>query len=293
MKDWLRILAASLLLLPAGAAAQRPLRVYISVDMEGIGGVGTSAMTSPAGKDYATARRLMTDEINAVVAAIFAGGPAAVLVNDSHGDHQNAIHTDLDPRVLYTQGALKPWGMVEGLDSTFDAVILLGAHARAGTPNGFLAHTGTGSVKGLWLNDIEVGEGELNAAFAGAMGVPVVLAAGDSVFAAQFAASVPALTVTTKVAVTPGAATLQHPEAVRRALAEATRRALDGVAAARPFVISEPVRVRLRLDDVTTPQLLEAIPGVRRADGYTVAFTAPTMREAYRLIRFMYRFVST
>ena len=52
-------------------------------------------------------------------------------------------------------------------------VILLGAHARAGTPNGFLAHTGTGAVKGLWLNDIEVGEGELNAAFPGDMGVPV------------------------------------------------------------------------------------------------------------------------
>ncbi len=55
---------------------QQPVKVFISVDMEGIGGIGTSAMTSATGKDYATGRRLMTDEVNAVVAAIFARGPA-------------------------------------------------------------------------------------------------------------------------------------------------------------------------------------------------------------------------
>ncbi|HLU26150.1 MAG TPA: M55 family metallopeptidase, partial [Longimicrobiales bacterium] len=54
-----------------------------------------------------------------------------------------------------------------------------GPHGRAGAAHGFLAHTGSGAVKGLWLNDVEAGEGELNAAYAGALGVPVVLAAGD------------------------------------------------------------------------------------------------------------------
>ena len=52
------------------------------------------------------------------------------------------------------------------------------------------------------------------------------------------------------------------------------------------------VSVRLRLADVTTPEILEAIPGVRQVDGFTVEFTAPDMRAAYRLIRLMYKFVS-
>jgi len=275
------------------AAAQRPLRIFISVDMEGIGGIGTGAMTSPNGKDYATARRLMTEEVNAVVAAIFEHGPAEIVVNDSHGDMQNLLHTELDPRVTYIQGAVKPVGMVAGLDSTFDAAIFLGYHARAGTARGFLAHTGSGAVKGLWLNDIEVGEGELNAAYAGALGVPVILAAGDSAFVAQFSAHVPtAELVVTKVAVTPASARLRHPEAVRADLAAATRRALQRLDRARPFVVGSPVQVRLRLADVTTPQILEAIPGVRQVDGYTVEFTADSMDRAYRLIRLMYRFVS-
>ena len=279
--------------LATGAAAQRPRKIFISVDMEGIGGIGTGAMTSPTGKDYATGRRLMTDEVNAVVTAIFEAGPAEVLVNDSHGDMQNLLHTELDRRVTYIQGAVKPLGMVQGLDSTYDAAIFLGYHARAGTAGGFLAHTGTGAVKGLWLGDMESGEGDLNAAYAGALGVPVIVAAGDSVFAAQFGRTAPgAEIVATKVAETPQSARLLHPQVVRERLAAATKRALGRLGSAKPLKIATPVRVRLRLSDTTIPALLEAIPGVRQIDGFTVEFTAPGMREAYRLIRLMYRYVS-
>jgi D-amino peptidase len=124
---------AGLFVASPGAAQQRPLRVFISVDMEGIAGIGTPAMTSSSGKDYATGRRLATDEVNAVIRGIFAHGPADIVVNDSHGDHQNLLHTELDPRVVYIQGSIKPLGMVAGLDSTFDAAIFVGYHARAGT----------------------------------------------------------------------------------------------------------------------------------------------------------------
>jgi D-amino peptidase len=283
---------AGLFVASPGAAQQRPLRVFISVDMEGIAGIGTPAMTSSSGKDYATGRRLATDEVNAVIRGIFAHGPADIVVNDSHGDHQNLLHTELDPRVVYIQGSIKPLGMVAGLDSTFDAAIFVGYHARAGTAGGFLAHTGSGAVKGLWINDIEVGEGGMNAAFAGSMNVPVILASGDSVFTEQFASLLPTRTVSTKVALTPSAARLVHPTVIHERLAAAATEALADLPAARAWRVGSPVRVRLRLADVTTPQILEAVPGVRQVDGFTVEFTASTMDEAYRLIRLMYRFVS-
>src|SRR5215218_4814072 len=88
----------------------KPVKIFISVDMEGIGGIGTSAMTSTGGKDYDTGRKLMTNEVNAVVAAIFESGPATIIVNDSHGDMQNLLHTQLDPRVEYIQSNIKPLG---------------------------------------------------------------------------------------------------------------------------------------------------------------------------------------
>ena len=82
-------------------APQNALKIFISVDMEGIGGIGTGEMTRLGGKDYETGRRLMTEEVNAVVKAIFEHGRSEILVNDSHGDMQNLIHQDLDPRVTY------------------------------------------------------------------------------------------------------------------------------------------------------------------------------------------------
>jgi D-amino peptidase len=68
-----------------------------------------------------------------MVEAIFKHGPANILVNDSHGDMQNLLHTQLDPRVRYLQSNIKPLGMVQGLDETYDAAIFIGYHARAGT----------------------------------------------------------------------------------------------------------------------------------------------------------------
>jgi D-amino peptidase len=276
----------------AAAPQPQPLKIFISVDMEGIGGIGTSAMTTATGKDYALGRRLMTDEVNTVIAAIKARGPAEILVNDSHGDMQNLLHTDLPRDVTYIQGAVKPVGMVAGLDSSFRAAIFVGYHSRAGTPQGFLAHTGTGSVKGLWLNDVEVGEGELNAAYAGALGVPVILASGDEAFVKQFTSTVPAVTVTTKTAITPQSAMLRHPSAVSDDLRAAVGKALDGLGSAKPWVLQPPIRVRLRLSDPTIPQVLTAIPGVTQVDGFTVAFTAEDMTRAYKMIRLMYRYVS-
>jgi D-amino peptidase len=272
-----------------GAAA----RIFISVDMEGIGGVGSPPMTSSSGKDYATARRLMTDEVNAVVEAILALGPAEILVNDSHGDHQNVLHTELDERVTYIQGAIKPLGMVQGLDETFDGLIFLGYHAKAGDPDGFLAHTGTGSVKGLWLNGIEVGEGGMNAAFAGMHGVPVILAAGDSAFAAEISAQMDTETVITKAAETPSAARLVHPAVVRAELRSAVERAMGRLAEGSftPFDVGSPVEIRMRFESTTHVDILQSIPGVSKVDGYTVMYSAADADEAYRLIRLMYRFV--
>ncbi len=292
---WLVVALLAWASVGAPAGGQQPVRIFVSVDLEGIGGIGTGAMTSTNGKDYATSRRLVTAEVNTVVGEIFAHDPGAeILVNDSHGDHQNVLHTELDPRVIYIQGAIKPLGMVQGLDATFDGVIFLGYHAKAGDPDGFLAHTGTGSVKGLWLNGVEVGEGGMNAAFAGGHGVPVILAAGDSAAAAELGALLKTETVTTKTAETPASARLIHPERVHALLREGVRRSLARLQAGdySPFDLGTPVRIRMRFASTTHVDILQSIPGMSKVDGFTVAYTAEDVDEAYRLIRFMYRFVS-
>jgi D-amino peptidase len=293
-KRFIYVLCLAVLLLPAGSifSQDNSLKIFISVDMEGIGGIGTGKMVrGTGGKDYALGRKLMTEEVNAVVTAIFAHGPAEILVNDSHGDMQNLLHTELDERVTYIQGNIKPLGMVQGLDESFDAAIFLGYHTRAGDPQGFLAHTGSGSVKGLWLNDVEVGEGGLNAAYAGEVGVPVILAAGDLDFAGEIEKLIGTNTVSTKEAISPQVAKLIHPDVVRERLAAATRKALNELESATLFDIGKPVRIRMRFASTTRVDVLQAIPGMSRIDGFTVAYTAKDMAEAYPLIRLMYKYV--
>ena len=283
------------LVIPVAADSQEQVKLFISVDLEGIGGVGSPLMTSSGGKDYGTSRRYLTEEVNSVVAAIFEHVPSAdILVNDSHGDHQNVLHGELDPRVSYIQGSIKPLGMVQGLDSSFDGAIFLGYHAKAGDPDGFLAHTGSGSVKGLWLNDVEVGEGGMNAAFAGSLGVPVILVSGDSAAAAELGQLLGSETVTTKTAETPSSARLLHPDVVRVMLRETTKTALDRLRSDgfSPLAIGSPVEIRMRFASTTHVDVLQSIPGMSKVDGYTVRYTARSMDEAYRLIRLMYRFVS-
>jgi D-amino peptidase len=277
------------------AEAQQPLKIFISVDMEGISGVGSPAMTSTGGKDYAIARRNMTRELNTVIGAILRREPdAEILVNDSHGDHQNVLHSDLNPAAQYIQGSIKPLGMVQGLDGSFDGAIFVGYHAKAGDPDGFLAHTGSGSVKGLWLNDVEVGEGGMNAAFAGSYGVPVILATGDSAATAELGTLLGSETVTTKTAESPSSARLLHPDVVMEMLDEATEVALDrlGRGEFEPFDVGNPVRIRMRFATTIHVDILQSIPGMSKVDGFTVLYTARNADEAYRLIRLMYRFVS-
>ncbi|UCC26720.1 MAG: M55 family metallopeptidase [Gemmatimonadales bacterium] len=267
-------------------------RIFISVDMEGIGGVGSPGMTSASGKDYGTARRLMTDELNTVIRALFDAGAGHVLVNDSHGDHQNVLHTELDPRAEYVQGSIKRLGMVAELDSSFDAAIFLGYHAMAGVGDAFLAHTGSGSVKGLWVNEVEVGEGGMNALYAGSVGVPVILASGDRAFGEEFTALTGAPVVVTKEALGSSAARLRSPESVRAELAARAGEALRSLPEARPLEVRQPVVTRIRFASTTRPYLLEAIPGVIRVDGSTVEFRSESMGEAYQMIRLAYRFIS-
>ena len=291
------VIAVALLAATSSGAAARThdsLKVFISVDMEGIGGIGTSAMTSAGSRGYELGQELMTEEVNTVAAAILEYGTAEILVNDSHGGMQNVLHTRLDPRVKYIQGNIKPLGMVQGLDSSFDAAIFIGYHARARTEGGFLAHTGSGSVKGLWLNGVEVGEGGMNAYYAGSHGVPVILAAGDLVFSKQFSKLVGpgTRTVTTKVGIGAQVARLDHTAAVRERLHDATLDALANLSSISPLVPDEPTVIRLRFATTTRADILQAIPNTRRVDGTTVEYTARNMTEGYMLIRLMYKYIS-
>jgi hypothetical protein len=81
----LMTIGVALLLLATGVCGQQKrLKVYISADMEGVGGVDTwQTQALPPGREYEKFRRLMTLEVNAAIAGAFEAGATEVLVSDS------------------------------------------------------------------------------------------------------------------------------------------------------------------------------------------------------------------
>jgi D-amino peptidase len=280
------------LLVEAAIADQPGKKVFISVDMEGISGISGSDQLSATGSEYNRSRKLMADDTNAAIRGARAGGATQIIVNDSHGSMRNLRLEDLDPSARLISHSFKRYGMVEGLDDTFDAVIFIGYHAQAGSPNGLFAHTGSGIVADVRVNGRSLGEGGLNTLVAGWYGVPVVLITGDNVAVEQVAAiATGARTVAVKRAINPRAVELRPIAEVHKEI-EATAR--EAVAAARRITPKrDPAyKVEVQLNDTLIPQIAEVLPGMRRPAPDTIAFDADTMPKAYALIRVLYRYIN-
>src|SRR5262249_53319110 len=178
----------------ATATAQqstKKLKVFISVDMEGVSGVVTNDQTSAGGADYNRFRRLMTEETNAAIDGAREAGATEIVVNDSHGSMRNLLIEELHAPAELISSNIKPMGMMQGIDSSFDAVIFVGYHAKAGSAVGVLAHTGSGAIADLRINGRSVGEAGMNILAAGVLGVPVVMITGDQEALAQARELVP------------------------------------------------------------------------------------------------------
>ena len=284
--------AAAAIVMSLPATAQQGRKVFISADMEGISGISASDQLSAAGAEYNRSRKMMADDVNAAIRGARAGGATTIVVNDSHGTMRNLRLEDLAPEVSLISHSFKKSGMMEGLDDTFDAVIFVGYHAKAGHPGGLFAHTGSGVVRDVRVNGTSMGEGGLNTLVAAWYGVPVVLVTGDDVAVKQVAEiATSARTVAVKRAINPRAVELRPFKDVH---ADIERAARDGVAAARKFPPrrESSYRVEVQFQDLAIPEVAESVPTMQRTAPDTIAFTQDTMPKALTLIRLLYRYIN-
>ncbi len=272
-------------------AQQKGFKVYISADMEGITGLVDNTQVSPTGRDYAYGRKLMTAEVNAAVAAAFEAGASEVLVNDSHWNQTNLQPDQLDRRAVLITGAPKPFGMMQGLDETFAAVIFIGYHAQASTTDGVLDHTfDDRSIRSVRLNGHEVGEYGLNAALAGHFGVPVVFISGDRAVTEQARAFIPGVeALAVKEGIGRTAARTMHPEMAREKIAAGIKAALVRRSQVAPVRPTRPVTIEIELTDSSQADSAMRVPGMKRVSGRVVSYTAPDMAVAYQVSRLVTR----
>jgi D-amino peptidase len=196
------------------------MKVFISIDMEGVSGLVRWADVITAGMDYQRNRRLMTLDANAAVAGAFDGGAEAVVVEENHGVEElcDLVLDEIDPRCRVVRGAGRPTATtMAALDASIGVVLLVGHHARAGSRPGIMAHTVSyEQFRAVRVGGRDCGEPELFAIRAGELGVPVGLIAGDQVACAQLRERAPwAETVEVKRALSNVAADVIPPARAR------------------------------------------------------------------------------
>ncbi|MGI5839616.1 MAG: M55 family metallopeptidase [bacterium] len=263
------------------------MKIFISADIEGIWGVVSRGHTSPDGKDYSRARKLMTQEVNWAVEETFKAGAERVIVNDSHGTMDNILIEELNPKAELISGAPKPLSMMEGIDETFDGALLIGYHPRAGTQTGIFDHTYAGRViAGVRVNGKPMGECGLNAGVAGCYGVPVIFAAGDNRLTAQVKEEIGDIeTVTVKETVTRYAARNLAQEVVRARYSEALARALNNTAKYPPVRYEGTVTIEIEFIQAIMADVCMNVPGVVRKGPKTVAVSSECYIEVHKLFR--------
>ncbi len=288
-----RLLLLSVLCAPPALAQNEGLRVFISVDMEGLSGIAHSEMTSAGGAEYARGRDLMMSDVNAAIQGALDAGATEILVNDSHGSMRNVRVEELLPPARLISHNSKPFGMMQGLDSSFDAVFFIGYHARAGNPDGLMAHTGSGaSIREIRVGGEPAGEGDMNAMLAAHHGVPVALATGDEAFVTELGERLTETAfVAVKRAIRRTTAELLHPEVTARLIREAATRALRAIPEPLPAPVA-PVEVEMQYTRPDLAEIVSLLPQIDRIAPDTIGFRVGDMAEAYAIIRVLYRNLS-
>lgn len=245
------------------------MRVFISVDMEGVAGVATLDQIIRGGTGYARAQALMTSETNAAIRGAFAGGASEVLVNDSHGTMDNLLHDQLDERARLVFGAPRPSCMVQGITPDDGLAVFVGYHAAAGGP-GVLSHTFSSNFTEVRLNGVPVSEAEVNGTYAASLGVPVGLVTGDDRICEVAAKAFPGVaTVAVKEAHGWSATDTVHPSVACGLIEEA----VAGVVAAGPVPpVTVPASWALEVDfaSVLAADHAMSLPGAERLTARTV-----------------------
>lgn len=285
----MKTLAFALLFAATTLSAQpRGLKIYISADMEGVAGVVTTEQLGPTGFEYAKARELMTEEVLAAIAAAREAGATEIVVSDSHGNFQNLLIDKLPEDVALVRGGPRPLSMMQGIDATFDAVLFIGYHSSTTNPAGVRAHTiSSARLADVRINGVSMPEAGINALVAAHFGVPVVMISGDDAAVAEAKKIIGDLEgAVVKESIGFHSAKTLTPEAARKRIGEAVRRALETRSRFRPMAVKNPVTLELRFKNYRPAEVLAWLPNVERADAHSVRFVGKDILEVVRFLAF-------
>jgi len=287
-----RVICLALLLLAFAVitkAQTRPLKIYISADMEGVVGVVTNEQLGPQGFEYARFREFMTQEVNAAIEGALAGGATQIVVSDSHGNGQNLLIEKLHKDVTLVRAWPRPLMMMQGIDETFAGAVFIGYHTGTTNSQGVRAHTmSSARLADVQLKGVSVSEAGINAAIAGHFNVPVIMISGDDAVVKE----TQTLLGDVEGAVVKWASGFHSartimPDASYQIIRDKVTKAVRRIKDFKPYKLSGPIQVDVRFKNYRPSEVLSYLSIVQRTDAHSIRFTGKDMIEVSKFLEFI------
>ncbi len=281
-------LVTVLMVWPA-AAQQRPPKVLVLYDMEGVTGATSVKHTSFGTPEYEEARKSLTADVNAAIAGLKAAGATEVVVVDGHGSGNTTGPDVFEDQLLAPARMISrqaPFDIyMDSYDHSIDAVVAVAMHAGAGNQSGFLSHTYTLEDIDYRVNGVPFNESMILAAGAARLKIPLITVSGDNQLEREVRRNLPWVRcAVVKHAVDRGKAEPLEREEASRRITAAAQEALEKLAAARLAELAGPFRFALTFQDAAQARNAALLPGAELLpNNVTVQIRANDFEEGYRL----------
>lgn len=255
------------------------MKVYISVDFEGIAGSTSWNSTNLGDFEHAPLAREMTLEAVAACEGALAAGADEIYVKDAHDSGRN-MDISLFPKEvrLIRDWTCDPYAMIGGLDPSFDAVMYVGYHSPAGMNGSPLSHTMNRKNNYVKYNGRLASEFLIHAYAAASIGVPSVFLSGDQMLCDHVHEYDPQI-MTAAVKEGLGAATISvTPAMAQDMIRNAAKAGLENRANCH-LNVPETITMEIGFKDHWNARRASFYPGVKLIDDYTVSYTASDMKE--------------
>ena len=270
-------------------------KILISVDMEGLAGVVTDAQLGPSGFEYQRFRQFMTDEALAAIDGALEAGAKEIVVADAHGNGQNLLIERFPEDVKIIRSWPRRFGMVAGIDESFDGVMLIGYHSSTNNKEGVRAHTfSSARLTNVSLNNTPVSEGMWAAMVTGHFGVPVIMVSGDNIAVKEVKNFVGDVETTiVKEAMGFHSAKTLTPSAASKLIKESSFNAVKRIKDFKPYKVENPVELIVSFKHYQPSAILDYFSIVERIDSHSIKFIGEAMVEVADFFVFLMEYGSS
>lgn len=264
------------------------MKVYISADIEGVTGASHWDETEKVKPDYQEFREQMTAEVSAACEGAMQAGATEIWIKDAHGTGRNLIASKLPRKIRLIRGwSGHPFSMVQELDDSFQAMLMIGYHSRAGSIDNPLAHTFSGNIATLMINGRYASELHIYAHAAALVNVPLVFVSGDKGICEEAGLLIPGIT-TIAVKQGSGNATVNiHPIVAVEKIREGVQAALENDVSKCRLPMPDEFTVDISYREHATAMKASFFPGAVLTQPHTIRFVSKDYFEVLRLFAFV------